>query len=327
MESIVTGSFAVSAATHLDRQHSNSRDLSLGSQVTHRLDSLESAMNALTNKLNGICSDCNDTNWIDLAKRVDRMELLLFRTAVEDFASIDLQLAQFREDACPEPILLDADACMESRSLDHPATGMKSLDKAAASFVFDGDFNSASAIEGALKATNKLHTVDDIARAKSQAKARVDKLRAKALVEDEGVLNSSSDIIYALEKKLSAVECSTISSTEKTSTAADWSTMSPSLAVVGADLASDDYSTTSSTSARQAAETPTYLGRLPEHARSWAPDCQVIQLIETDKQIRKLWIQHIASDRSKRNPCQHSERSIAEFLSKLSTLDTPHCKK
>merc|ERR1712137_1131260 len=40
---------------------------------------------------------------------------------------------------------------------------------------------------------------------------------------------------------------------------------------------------------------PTYLWRLPEHAQSWPPDCQVIQLIETDPQIRKHWNQHVAS--------------------------------
>merc|ERR1712014_570676 len=62
---------------------------------------------------------------------------------------------------------------------------------------------------------------------------------------------------------------------------------------------------------------PTHLWRLPEYAKHWPLDCQVIQLIECDARVRKLWNRHIVSYGHEMNPSLHSEQSVSEFLLKL----------
>eukprot|EP00930_Biecheleria_cincta_P082318 TRINITY_DN72074_c0_g1_i1.p1 TRINITY_DN72074_c0_g1~~TRINITY_DN72074_c0_g1_i1.p1 ORF type:complete len:263 (-),score=43.36 TRINITY_DN72074_c0_g1_i1:130-918(-) len=239
-------------------------------EVLQRLDNLESVVSSLTKRIDGICNQLSrpaaSAALGDLTQRVDRMELLLFRTSIHDFAAIDAELAKVRKasglEAYPHPPSRQLGSGIRAGSSDAANIGMRCRTAGAASFTVDDGSHGALLVKD---------STDSVASS----------LQPRTKGED---LPASQSDLPIVDKKLS---------------------------VNGMDM----YPTSGPEKVKP--QVPAYLRRLPETARSWPPDCQLIQIMETDPEIRKRWSQHIGSSHREQNPSKFSEQTVLMFLSSL----------
>ena len=106
---------SVWSARHAKRHAAVTRDME---NICHRLDSIESSIAMLSAKFDSMyvdgtntqvptVGDCVETS--SFSQRLDRLEILLFRTSVEDFSTIDKEIAQLMPRVLPATKVLERD--------------------------------------------------------------------------------------------------------------------------------------------------------------------------------------------------------------------------